>query len=197
MRISRCTRPSLRAATGSSPTRPRCEGSSSSACPSGRGMREAIANDEIVPFYQPKVSLSTGEIVGLEALARWRHPSEGHPDAGLLRRRLRGSRDRSVHRQAADVEDRRRCAPMARPGSSLRPHRAQSVSGGVRPVGHGRQHAADARLAQGSTDLLRGGGHGNRSSRPKLRQRIVALSRSSGSMASRSLSTISAPATPR
>jgi diguanylate cyclase (GGDEF)-like protein/PAS domain S-box-containing protein len=43
----------------------------------GRGMREAIANDEIIPFYQPKVSLSTGEIVGLEALARWQHPTEG------------------------------------------------------------------------------------------------------------------------
>jgi diguanylate cyclase (GGDEF)-like protein/PAS domain S-box-containing protein len=43
----------------------------------GRGMREAIVNDEIVPFYQPKVSLTTGEIVGLEALARWRHPEKG------------------------------------------------------------------------------------------------------------------------
>jgi len=43
----------------------------------GRGIREAIASDEIVPFYQPKVNLATGEIVGLEALARWRHPSEG------------------------------------------------------------------------------------------------------------------------
>jgi len=43
----------------------------------GRGMREAIASDEIVPFYQPKVNLATGEIVGLEALARWRHPSDG------------------------------------------------------------------------------------------------------------------------
>jgi diguanylate cyclase (GGDEF)-like protein/PAS domain S-box-containing protein len=43
----------------------------------GRGMREAIANDEIVPFYQPKVNLSTGEIVGLEALARWQHPTDG------------------------------------------------------------------------------------------------------------------------
>jgi diguanylate cyclase (GGDEF)-like protein/PAS domain S-box-containing protein len=43
----------------------------------GRGMREAISNDEIIPFYQPKVSLSTGEIVGLEALARWEHPSKG------------------------------------------------------------------------------------------------------------------------
>ncbi|MBA1154746.1 bifunctional diguanylate cyclase/phosphodiesterase [Microvirga mediterraneensis] len=43
----------------------------------GRGMREAIAKDEIIPFYQPKVSLATGEIVGLEALARWQHPTEG------------------------------------------------------------------------------------------------------------------------
>jgi diguanylate cyclase (GGDEF)-like protein/PAS domain S-box-containing protein len=43
----------------------------------GRGMREAISHDEIVPFYQPKVSLSTGEIVGLEALARWQHPDKG------------------------------------------------------------------------------------------------------------------------
>jgi EAL domain-containing protein (putative c-di-GMP-specific phosphodiesterase class I) len=40
-------------------------------------MREAIASDESIPFYQPKVSLSTGEIVGLEALARWQHPTEG------------------------------------------------------------------------------------------------------------------------
>jgi diguanylate cyclase (GGDEF)-like protein/PAS domain S-box-containing protein len=43
----------------------------------GRGMREAIASDDIVPFYQPKVCLTTGEIVGLEALARWQHPTRG------------------------------------------------------------------------------------------------------------------------
>ncbi|MBM1171750.1 bifunctional diguanylate cyclase/phosphodiesterase [Microvirga arabica] len=43
----------------------------------GRGMREAISNDEIVPFYQPKICLTTGEIVGLEALARWQHPKDG------------------------------------------------------------------------------------------------------------------------
>lgn len=43
----------------------------------GRGMREAISNDEIVPFYQPKICLTTGEIIGLEALARWQHPTDG------------------------------------------------------------------------------------------------------------------------
>jgi EAL domain-containing protein (putative c-di-GMP-specific phosphodiesterase class I) len=30
-----------------------------------------------VPFYQPKVSFTTGGIVGFEALARWQHPTQG------------------------------------------------------------------------------------------------------------------------
>jgi EAL domain-containing protein (putative c-di-GMP-specific phosphodiesterase class I) len=30
-----------------------------------------------VPFYQPKVCLSTGTVIGFEALARWQHPSKG------------------------------------------------------------------------------------------------------------------------
>jgi diguanylate cyclase (GGDEF)-like protein/PAS domain S-box-containing protein len=42
-----------------------------------REMRRAISRDEIAPFYQPKISLATGEIVGFEALARWLHPTEG------------------------------------------------------------------------------------------------------------------------
>jgi diguanylate cyclase (GGDEF)-like protein len=40
-------------------------------------MREAISRDQISPFYQPKVCLSTGAIVGFEVLARWRHPTRG------------------------------------------------------------------------------------------------------------------------
>ncbi|QRM35648.1 EAL domain-containing protein [Microvirga sp. VF16] len=42
-----------------------------------REMREAISLDQIQPFYQPKVCLATGEIVGFEALARWQHPTRG------------------------------------------------------------------------------------------------------------------------
>jgi diguanylate cyclase (GGDEF)-like protein len=42
-----------------------------------REMRKAVSRDEIAPFYQPKISLATGEIIGFEALARWQHPTEG------------------------------------------------------------------------------------------------------------------------
>jgi EAL domain-containing protein (putative c-di-GMP-specific phosphodiesterase class I) len=42
-----------------------------------REVLEALSLDQMVSFYQPKVSLSTGEIVGLEVLARWGHPTRG------------------------------------------------------------------------------------------------------------------------
>ena len=32
---------------------------------------QALAGDEIVPFYQPKVCVQTGRVIGAEALARW------------------------------------------------------------------------------------------------------------------------------
>lgn len=37
----------------------------------------AISNNEIVPYFQPKISCKTGEINGVEALARWIHPEKG------------------------------------------------------------------------------------------------------------------------
>lgn len=42
-----------------------------------REVREAVTRDEFIPFYQPKVCLGTGGIIGLEALARWQHPEKG------------------------------------------------------------------------------------------------------------------------
>jgi diguanylate cyclase (GGDEF)-like protein/PAS domain S-box-containing protein len=38
---------------------------------------EAIACDQLVVVYQPKVDLRTGEITGAEALVRWNHPVHG------------------------------------------------------------------------------------------------------------------------
>jgi diguanylate cyclase (GGDEF)-like protein/PAS domain S-box-containing protein len=40
-------------------------------------VREALAANQIVPFYQPKLCLRSGRVVGFEALARWQHPEKG------------------------------------------------------------------------------------------------------------------------
>ena len=48
-------------------------------------LRRALEKDEFVLFYQPRLSLKTGEIVGLEALIRWNHPGEGIvPASGFI-----------------------------------------------------------------------------------------------------------------
>jgi diguanylate cyclase (GGDEF)-like protein len=60
-----------------------------------RELREAIAREQIRPFFQPLVDLRTQEIIGFEALARWRHGDLGEippdrfipiaEDSGLIR----------------------------------------------------------------------------------------------------------------
>jgi diguanylate cyclase (GGDEF)-like protein/PAS domain S-box-containing protein len=40
-------------------------------------VRAALAAGQIAPYYQPKVCVTTGRIVGFEALARLRHPEKG------------------------------------------------------------------------------------------------------------------------
>ncbi|SNS40591.1 diguanylate cyclase (GGDEF) domain-containing protein [Actinomadura meyerae] len=48
-------------------------------------LRRAIDRAELELFYQPKVSLRDGQLVGMEALLRWRHPDQGilEPEAFL------------------------------------------------------------------------------------------------------------------
>lgn len=40
-------------------------------------MKSAMLNNEFVMFLQPKYNISTGKIIGAEALARWIHPYKG------------------------------------------------------------------------------------------------------------------------
>ncbi|MDD2880008.1 MAG: EAL domain-containing protein [Rhodoferax sp.] len=38
---------------------------------------QAIVDNELLLYYQPKVNLRTGDVVGFEALLRWQHPQDG------------------------------------------------------------------------------------------------------------------------
>lgn len=42
-----------------------------------RELRQAIADEDLVVHYQPQARASDGEILGFEALVRWRHPTRG------------------------------------------------------------------------------------------------------------------------
>lgn len=41
-------------------------------------LRRAIERDQLQLAFQPLINLSTGQVTGFEALARWEHPEKGH-----------------------------------------------------------------------------------------------------------------------
>lgn len=49
-----------------------------------RELRAAISDNQFLLHYQPQVSASSGELVGLEALIRWQHPDRGLLAAGEI-----------------------------------------------------------------------------------------------------------------
>lgn len=38
---------------------------------------QGLSKGQIIPYYQPKVSLKDGSVIGFESLARWEHPEDG------------------------------------------------------------------------------------------------------------------------
>ncbi|HET6906537.1 MAG TPA: EAL domain-containing response regulator [Rhodanobacteraceae bacterium] len=47
-------------------------------------LAEALAHDEFVPWFQPQVAIGSGFVVGVEALARWRHDGGQIPPARFI-----------------------------------------------------------------------------------------------------------------
>lgn len=47
-------------------------------------MNEALETEQFVVYFQPKVNLETKEIVGSEALVRWKHPEKGMITPGVF-----------------------------------------------------------------------------------------------------------------
>ncbi len=44
----------------------------------GAALKEAISNNQLKLVYQPQIFAETGELYGIEALARWHDPLHGH-----------------------------------------------------------------------------------------------------------------------
>eukprot|EP01036_Dinobryon_divergens_P062159 gene62159-biopygen49019 len=40
-------------------------------------LRQAVARQEFTVFYQPRMGVTPGEVIGAEALVRWQHPTRG------------------------------------------------------------------------------------------------------------------------
>lgn len=75
-----------------------------------REARGALNDDRIIPFYQAKVDLATGEVVGFEALLRWHHHRRGLQPPDGIRAAFEDTllasalTDRMIDRVLADVE---------------------------------------------------------------------------------------------
>jgi len=50
----------------------------------GNNLRKALSNNEFHIYYQPQVSVITGQVIGLEALVRWQHPEKGFISPALF-----------------------------------------------------------------------------------------------------------------
>jgi diguanylate cyclase (GGDEF)-like protein len=63
-------------------------------------IREGLQRGEFLPYFQPKVDLSTGSVVGFEALCRWHHPERGVLGPGAF---FKAFDDRDVGGALSDV----------------------------------------------------------------------------------------------
>ena len=84
----------------------------------------AIDADEFVPFFQPQVNVVTGQVVGVEALARWDHPTRGllTPDtflAAITELGLSTIMDRCIMRKALAESARLRRLGLHLPAISV------------------------------------------------------------------------------
>jgi diguanylate cyclase (GGDEF)-like protein len=82
-------------------------------------LRRAVDHDELVLHFQPKVALSSGRVIGVEALVRWEHPERGllgpHEFLGLAERT---GLIADITRWVLDAAVRQ-CAAWRRSGSEL------------------------------------------------------------------------------
>ncbi len=83
-------------------------------------LRQAVANDELELHFQPFIDLRTAEVLGAEALIRWRHPELGLIPPMRLHPHRRALRPDRADRRVGAAHRLRRGAEVAQEG--LRAH---------------------------------------------------------------------------
>ena len=73
-------------------------------------LRQAIANEELALHYQPLVDIAAEQIIGVEALVRWRHPRHGTGVAAGFHSHRRGDRADRCARRMGPAARVHRCA---------------------------------------------------------------------------------------
>ena len=73
-------------------------------------LREAVSDDQLVVYYQPKVRMSDGALAGAEALVRWRHPTAGLLSPGAF---IQAAEECGLIGEIGDWVMRRACREMA------------------------------------------------------------------------------------
>lgn len=73
-------------------------------------LREAVRDDQLVVFYQPKISIKDGSIAGVEALVRWNHPTAGLLSPGTF---IQAAEECGLIGEIGDWVMRHACAEMA------------------------------------------------------------------------------------
>jgi diguanylate cyclase (GGDEF)-like protein len=91
-----------------------------------QSLRDALLRDEFEPWFQPIVQLGDGEVVGYEALLRWRSASRGvlrpgefmkvAEDSGLIGP-IDWRRSASIRRRCAWKSPKARCSAIPKPWS--------------------------------------------------------------------------------
>lgn len=107
-------------------------------------LRKGLTDQQIEVWYQPQFDAATMEVSGLEALVRWRHPTQGLISpvsflpaarrAGLMGRLSEYVADQAIHdlqqrlRDGVDLRVAINCAPPELLGPSFLPQMYQSIA---------------------------------------------------------------------
>ena len=84
-----------------------------------REINSAIQAGQIIPYYQPLIDLSTGEVLGFEILARWQHPTRGLLQPEILNSHRRRHRNDQRNDLFASASGNFRRLYLARPLHNL------------------------------------------------------------------------------